>query len=174
MSTHFNSAKASAPVFVLAISASLLMSGCHRGQYSVAAAKGKVVCNGKPVTSGTVTFSPVDESGGKPATAAVAPDGTFVLSTESQFDGAIIGKHRVVYVAAEGKKEEDQETATPAEGSPQERMRNAELIRQRYYQKLTQPFQRNEMIVEVTEDGPNEFTIELVMNPSLATTNRRY
>ncbi|NLF68617.1 MAG: hypothetical protein GX575_06110 [Candidatus Anammoximicrobium sp.] len=60
---------------------------------------GTVRADGQPVNGGVVTFAPVggDASAGKPAGGAVQADGTFVLSTESKGDGAILGRHRVIY-----------------------------------------------------------------------------
>lgn len=66
---------------------------------------GKVAYNGQPVKGGSVTLSPIAGSEGKPAgqpvgkpaTAEVGDDGTFTLSTYSDKDGAVLGKHRVSY-----------------------------------------------------------------------------
>jgi hypothetical protein len=166
MSTNSLGACVPALVVVLAIAGLPSFSGCAQGKFPVAATKGKVVCNGKPVTSGSVTFSPVGESGsleaGKPATATVGPDGTFVLSTNSRFDGAVVGKHSVQYVASEGDEEEEAEAGvSPAEGSPEELAKNAERVRRQQARK-SQCVQQGEITVEVKADGENDFTIELV------------
>jgi hypothetical protein len=151
-------------VLILAFAGLPLLAGCFQGKFPVAQAKGKVVCNGQPVTSGSVTFTPVGDSGsleaGKPATASLGPDGTFVLSTDSRFDGAVVGKHTVQYVGSEGD-EEEAEGAPPAEGSPEEAARNAERIR-RQQALQSQCVQQGEIVVEVKSDGNNDFTIELV------------
>ncbi len=151
-------------VLVLAFAGLPWLAGCGQGKFPVAEAKGKVVCNGQPVISGSVTFSPMGESDslevGKPATATLGPDGTFVLSTNDRFDGAVVGKHRVHYVGSEGDEEEDS-GATPAEGSPEELAQNAERVRRQQALK-SQCVQQGEMIVEVKADGANDFTIELV------------
>ena len=159
------------PITVLVLALALLqfLSGCGGGQFPVAAAKGKVVCDGKPVTMGSVTFSPIGESGavetGKPASAAIGPDGTFVLSTNDRFDGAVVGKHRVHYMGPEGEEEEAEAEATPIEGSPEERTKNAERIRKRRAQQKSQCVQQGEIIMEVKADGENDFTIELFPAP---------
>jgi hypothetical protein len=97
----------SGSVLVLALAVLSSSSGCGQGKFPVALAKGKVMCGGQPVTSGSVTFSPVGDSGevGESATATLGPDGTFVLSTNDRFDGAIVGKHTVHYVGSEGEEE---------------------------------------------------------------------
>lgn len=141
-----------------------LLSACGGGRFPVAEAKGKVVCNGQPVTTGTVTFSPIGDADGgaevgKPATATVGPDGTFVLSTEKRFDGAVVGKHRVSYIGPEGGDEE--ETHEAPEGSPEERAQYLEKMKKQQAQKSA-CVQQGEIILEVKADGQNDFTIELV------------
>lgn len=144
---------------VLALAAVALLvtlSGCGQGKFAVKPAKGKVVAAGKPVTSGSVTFVPVgnpsDLEAGKPASGAIAEDGTFVLSTFNRFDGAIVGKHRVQYVGAEDEDSEEdgptEEEATSTQARPAA-------------QQKPQYVQNGEIIVEVTASGPNDFTIEL-------------
>jgi hypothetical protein len=63
--------------------------------------EGTVTFEGQPVTAGNLTFSPIANfdklEAGAPATAAVKPDGSFVLGTNSENDGAVIGRHRVAY-----------------------------------------------------------------------------
>lgn len=154
--------KVSIPIFVLPFALLLFLSGCGGRKVAIEPAKGKVVCNGQPVTEGSVAFIPLGESAsesGRPATGAVGPDGTFVLTTYDQFDGALVGKHRVEYVAPEDEGEEEGEP--PPEGSPEERARNAERLRQRLARQRSQYVLRGEMIVEVKADGENDFTIEV-------------
>jgi hypothetical protein len=59
---------------------------------AVAPASGRVLYNGQPVPYGNVMFQPAQ---GQPAGAAIQPDGTFRLSTFAEYDGAIIGPHKV-------------------------------------------------------------------------------
>lgn len=146
---------------VLAVALLPLAAGCGDGKFPVRAAKGNVESNGQPVTTGSVTFTPIAESGreaGKPATATVGADGTFVLSTNSRFDGAVVGKHSVHYVGSED--EEEAETEAPAEGSPEEAAQNAKRIQSR---QASRPryVQQGEIIVEVKASGENHFTIQL-------------
>lgn len=64
---------------------------------------GKVTAAGQPVTGGSITFAPLAaptagaEGGARPATGRVAEDGTFTLSTDEDGDGALLGRHSVVY-----------------------------------------------------------------------------
>jgi hypothetical protein len=152
------------PIPILVFVCVLLpMSGCGGGKFPVARAKGKVVCGGQPVTVGSVTFAPIgtDLETGKPATGAVGADGTFVLTTNDRFDGAVIGKHRVTYQGPEGEEEEGAEKESPPEGSPEERAKYLEQLQKRKSQK-PQCVQKGELILEVKADGENDFTIELV------------
>jgi hypothetical protein len=55
--------------------------------------KGRVTYRGKPLTKGSITFEPTD--GGREARGTIGPDGTFVMTTDQDGDGALIGVHRV-------------------------------------------------------------------------------
>lgn len=85
------------------VATALLLAGCGGGdEFNTAPVSGKVTFNGKPVTSGTIMLRPISEGDsnitGKGAAAPVQDDGSFVLTTYEQGDGAIVGKHRVSYV----------------------------------------------------------------------------
>lgn len=54
--------------------------------------KGKVTLNGKPLTKGMVTFEP---DSGREAHGDIKSDGTYVLTTFKEGDGAVPGTHRV-------------------------------------------------------------------------------
>ena len=56
-------------------------------------AKGVVYFEDKPLEFGSVMFQPIN--GGQPARGDIQSDGTYVLSTFADQDGAIIGKHQV-------------------------------------------------------------------------------
>lgn len=125
-----------------------LLAGCGSkgAEYTVAPVKGKLTCQGQPVKGGQITFRPVQAVGGKtgitgkPATAEVKEDGTFVLSTYGKEDGAVVGKHEVSYLPAVTGAQSYQEKPQP---SP-------------YAGRVPKPRQ-----VEV-KNGRNEFTFELV------------
>ncbi|MCI0702386.1 MAG: DUF4198 domain-containing protein [Planctomycetia bacterium] len=84
-------------LFAAACVATVLFSGCSGPQ--MAAVRGKVTFNGQPVKEAAVTFSPAGAEGqketGKPATGFTDENGEFVLSTFKNFDGAMVGEHRV-------------------------------------------------------------------------------
>ncbi len=86
---------------VLAIGA-VALSGCgSAGDFPTAPVSGKVTYDGQPVTGGSITFAPISTGNelkvGQPASGVVQQDGTFVLGTQSENDGAVIGRHRVLY-----------------------------------------------------------------------------
>lgn len=73
------------------------VAGCSGKMSSVS---GKVTYNGKPVTGGSLSFTPVasgEKEPGKPAAGVVQPDGTYRLGTNSASDGAVVGRHRVSF-----------------------------------------------------------------------------
>ncbi len=114
------------------------------------------MCNGQPVTGGTVALIPLGEGGGeagRPARGTVGPDGTFVLTTYDPSDGAAVGKHRVEYAGPEDEEEEEEEGGELAP--------DAEPAPRRQAQQKPQYVLAAEMIVEVKDDGENDFTIEV-------------
>lgn len=92
---------------VVLCAGALLSTGCGGASDDLATASvsGKVTRQGQPVSGGSVMFVPrvsADKKGppGKPAAGEVGPDGTFKLTTYVKNDGAIIGKHQVLYTPA--------------------------------------------------------------------------
>jgi len=92
---------------VLAVAGVLATAiGCSKSgaAYRTAPVKGKVIYNGQPVTSGGIRLQPIAVPGasesnpGKPAGGEVRSDGTFVLSTYKDGDGAVVGRHKVSYI----------------------------------------------------------------------------
>jgi hypothetical protein len=121
--------------------------GCGGGDS--ASVRGKVTFNGSPVTEGTLQFQPIASSGnanpGMPAAGELQSDGSYVLGRESKTDGAVLGKHKVVYMAPPAKY------ADPANAKPGE---------------LPTPSQFAGLVPKTTEvevkSGGNTLDIELV------------
>lgn len=91
-------------VAIGSVAVACLLAGCGGGdQFDTAPVSGTVTLNGEPVTGGTVMLRPIAEGetqiAGKGASAPVQEDGSFVLTTYEQGDGAVVGKHHVSYVA---------------------------------------------------------------------------
>ena len=137
--------------------------GCSSGDFAVQPAQGKVLCQGEPVTGGSITFIPIgDENAqktGKVATAAIKPDGTFVLSTYGRFDGAIVGKHRVEYIVAGGDSASEDEEKEVTEDTDSESA-SPTPKRNNSSKESKECVQDREIIVEVTY-SKNDFTIDL-------------
>ena len=78
----------------------LLITGCTQGPTDtppLARVKGKVLLEGKPLTSGSVQFTPDKNRGttGRMALGNINDDGTFELMTIRSGDGAQVGYHLV-------------------------------------------------------------------------------
>jgi hypothetical protein len=90
-------------IVALLVACTFIAAGCGGGdsRFDTAPVRGKVLCEGEPLTSGMISFTPIAEgetaTPGKLATGVVGPDGTFVLTTYEPEDGAIIGRHTVYY-----------------------------------------------------------------------------
>ena len=91
--------------------AAFVLGGCGKEiTYEHARVHGKVTYNGKPVTFGSVLFMPVEapkEGSIQPASGSILPDGTYELASQST-PGAILGEHKVLVIAVDGGKSEDQ------------------------------------------------------------------
>ncbi|MDY0168315.1 MAG: hypothetical protein RBS80_17330 [Thermoguttaceae bacterium] len=81
-------------VLVLALVLLLLTgpTGCGRGDRELAPLTGKVLYNGEPLQFGAVM---IEHEYGQPATAEIRPDGTFVMVTRGEGQGAVVGERRV-------------------------------------------------------------------------------
>ena len=86
---------------------------------------------------------------GKSASAALAQDGTFKLSTFGKFDGAIVGKHRVEFTGNDGEDAEESEEGDDKPAAKPKAQANQGC-------RLAQ-----ELIVEVKASGENVFKVEL-------------
>src|SRR6187402_2127746 len=71
----------------------LVTAGCGSKHPLTAPVKGKITIDGKPVTTGRISFHPV--SGERPALANIQPDGSYSLTTFEDGDGALLGRHKV-------------------------------------------------------------------------------
>lgn len=77
----------------------LLAVGCGESLPRTIPVRGKVTWQGKPLGTGSVTFTPVESDAGaplRPARGVLNPDGTYRLSTFRTYDGAMPGQYAVV------------------------------------------------------------------------------
>jgi hypothetical protein len=130
--------------------------GCRKSPYELAEVRGTATCNGKPMTSGFVIFSPVaenpgavSEQPGKSATGKFDENGQFVLSTFGDEDGAVVGKHTARVSIPSGSEED--ETARPPCGGT-----------------VFEPGTRTPRVFEVIAGEANEFQLEF-SNPRVKT-----
>lgn len=75
----------------------LAASGCSRTAPAVARVEGVVTLDGKRLSSGRVTFWP---EGGRSGSGWIEEDGSYTLGTFREFDGAVLGPHKVAVTAA--------------------------------------------------------------------------
>lgn len=87
---------------VLAVIALAGLAGCTPDHVMVTApVSGTVTCGGEPVTEGYLIFTPIVVSGsnpmksGKTGSAWIQPDGTYIVKTYEDGDGALVGEHEV-------------------------------------------------------------------------------
>jgi hypothetical protein len=71
----------------------LVTAGCGSKYPPTAPVNGKITIDGKPVTTGRISFHPVN--GERPALANIQPDGSYSLTTFEDGDGALLGRHKV-------------------------------------------------------------------------------
>lgn len=89
-------------ILVALIVGTVVAPGCGDSQ-GVARVHGVVTLDGQPLSEGFVMVTPAE---GRMAKGAIGPDGTFVLGTYSDSDGAMIGTHPVTVLpptAVEGQ-----------------------------------------------------------------------
>jgi hypothetical protein len=119
--------------------------GCGTGA-NVAPVSGIVNMDGKPLPGGRIMFEPLasgeDKLVGKPAYAEIQPDGSFVLSTFGDGDGAVVGKHHPVVFG--NRVEEDPDSPNRGRTGP-----NIGVIRM------------EDVTLEVVAGQQNEFTVEV-------------
>ncbi|TWW08564.1 hypothetical protein E3A20_23080, partial [Planctomyces bekefii] len=122
--------------------------------------------------SGSITLVPLAAAGaaatgkdvGKPAKAELKADGTFELSTYGQFDGAVPGRHKVIYEGPEGEEAGEEEEA--AEGETETADPNARKARKTAKPKTALQVKEGTE-VEVKSGSENRFVIELVEGPAM-------
>ncbi|MCU0981543.1 MAG: hypothetical protein MUF25_20525 [Pirellulaceae bacterium] len=141
---------ASSFFFLVSVGLLVTLPGCSGGN-PTAKVTGKVTHDGQPVTSGNLTFAPVSGTVGKPAAGKVKSDGSYVLSTYAAEDGAVVGRHRVVFSPSSGDSGQEE---TPLEPGKHAEDKPASAV----------PF--SGLVPKVAEvevkSGSNEINIELV------------
>jgi hypothetical protein len=104
--------------------------------------QGKMTYKGRPLTRGVVEFEP--RNSGRTASGALRPDGTFVLGTFQEGDGAVAGRHRVSVTGTGGRP-----------GGTASTRNSRELVPRKYTQPNTSGLEA------VVGEEKTEFTFDL-------------
>lgn len=131
---------------VLLVSA-IAVVGCG-AKPEVVPASGKVTYNGQPLPYGAVGFQPAQ---GQPSGAAIQPDGSFKLSTFSEFDGAKPGFYKVKVTCIPSQSPSERAKPRVGEFTP-----GASLIPDKYTF-----LDRSGLTAEVPAEGTDSIVIEL-------------
>jgi hypothetical protein len=135
-----------------------MSSGCGSGveRPPLGSVSGTVTYKEKPVTSGSVMFTPVGGSSGdaaRIATGQLESDGTFTLTTFDTGDGAVLGQH-VVTIEARGSMEQLKKMNLKADGSIAYKLPKPS-VPEKYTKTDSSPLKFT------VEKGKNSFKIEL-------------
>lgn len=149
------------------------LTGCgDASELEVAEVHGRVTCNGEPVPGGEIRFISVLPDGateGPPdAIGQIDENGNFTLTTYVTGDGAVLGKHQVIFrlPVAREDLEEAQEEVDEAEkdGEPEETAELKAAIELSI--KLAKlPCDAPEPGEVTVVTGDNEFNFKLVDDP---------
>lgn len=82
-------------LIIVVILTLLPLTGCGGSRLGTVPVKGKVTIDGRPVTTGTVFFQPVDVAQGRPARSALAADGSYAAASLDNDQGIVPGEYKV-------------------------------------------------------------------------------
>ena len=132
---------------LILLTVAVVAAGCGRGhELPTAPDSGQVTIDGTPIPKGQLIFAPEQ---GRAATGIIQPDGTFVLSTYGDGDGAIVGRHTITVISGETV-----EGADPYDLDSPVRW----LVPERYRNPAT-----SGLSFQVRNDRPNVVKLELSM-----------
>lgn len=133
------------PAFALVVAC----GGCGDGRPARVLVKGRVTVAGRPLTTGTITFSPKEKNTVRPAIAYIREDGAFEMTTFSAGDGVQPGDYRVSIIAYDEGPLSDAEKWT---------RKGKKLIPEKYFQHRTSGLE-----ARVPE---NDVTIDFDLEPN--------
>lgn len=139
--------------FALCLCLAAFLSGCgdKNKKDTLYKVTGKVTKDGTGLKDIGVTFHPVD--GGAPSSGSTNENGEFTLTYSKGGEGAIAGKHKVVLTV---QTTEDYMSRTKGKSGTTDPQKAKSPVPHEYRDQKT-----TKKEVEVTEDGDNNFTIEL-------------
>lgn len=129
------------------VAALVAAAGCS-DRPAVAPVSGRVLYNGRPLPYGSIAFQPPR---GQMAGAAIQPDGTFRLSTFAEYDGAIVGPHKVSVKCYTSQRPSELAQKTPGEATLGELLIPAEYTF----------MERSGLTADVPADGVDSLVFEL-------------
>jgi hypothetical protein len=94
------------------------VAGCGSGNgLNLARVRGKVTYKGEPIRNGTIVFMPDESKGttGPQAVGTITSDGSYILSSESSGDGAVVGYHNVGILGLESNPISEKALPDPGE-----------------------------------------------------------
>ena len=122
------------------------LAGCQPSGPTAYPASGRVVFSDKsPLTSGNIEFAPVEGEIRTSARGMIEEDGSFRLSTFSEADGALAGRHRVLIIPGRQRGERPGTERRTLHGK-------------------YQSFDTSGLEATISTDGPNIF--EFVVEPA--------
>ena len=131
----------SAAICAMAIAS---LAGCSDGRPTRVAVSGKVLIDGKPLTTGIVQLVPDDA---RPAAGKLDSEGRFTLTSYDGDDGVVLGTHRVMVAAKEMISESKAKWLTPP--------KYADLRSSGLSVEITEP--TDDLTIELTWDGGKPF-----------------
>jgi hypothetical protein len=149
---------------LLGIAFAVIISGCGGSENAeVFPAQGLVTFNGKPMSGGgAISLIPVTSQHGKNAGGIINSDGTFVLTTYVEGDGAMAGSFRVIINQTTSQEPDyggDSDAAGAATAKEVKTVTSSDVIPTIYSDPVSSPI---EIRIEAKE--MNELTINLERN----------
>lgn len=116
--------------WIFVILAALLI-GCGRGDGpELGTVHGRVTLDGNPLPKAKVTFTPMDESGARPAAAITDNDGNYELKYSVQHNGAPPGKYQVQITTATTTSDDQGNDVEVPEKLPAKYNASTELVKE--------------------------------------------
>jgi hypothetical protein len=87
---------------------------------NLARVSGRVTYKGEPIKNGTIIFQPDESKGttGPQAIGTITSDGSFILSSETAGDGAVVGHHKIGILGLDDKPTEGAAAVPKPEEDP--------------------------------------------------------
>ncbi len=150
------------PAFMMTLTA--IIAGCGGSEnVEVFPARGIVKFNGKPMTGGgAISLVPVVSQNGKNAGGIINADGTFVLTTYEDGDGAMPGSFRVIINQSTSQEPDyggDSDATGKAAVKAVQTVTSADIIPTVYSDPVSSPVE-----VKIEARELNELTINLERN----------